>query len=439
VTKGRVTKGRVTKGRAASGRPTDPYHRFLGLSEDDRRRLAELGRLLAPELPAVVAEFYDHLGRFPELRRLLEQPGVLPRLKKIHLQYLRELLGGDYGEAYEESRRRVGERHLEVGLEPRWYLAAFNLVVQLLLPRIAALMDDDREGLLAATLALSRVVTLDQTIAMERYVELYTGQLDAANRKLQEHADDLEARVETRTRELIYSGRFALIGELASGLAHEIGTPLNIISGTADWLLADLPEESPHRGELATIGRQTQRITDLVWQLLRFARPEEAEVVPTQLPDVLAQVGSLLQHRMEKHGIDLHLDLADGLPPVRAVPEQLQQVFLNLLVNADHALEGRPVRRIEVTARPMAGVVIVEITDTGCGIPAAHLDRLFDPFFTTKPPGKGTGLGLSITRRIVAEHDGRIEIDSTPEEGATVTVHLPVWEETGSRGGEVGA
>jgi len=424
----------VKKEWVTSERPADSYHRFLGLSEDDRRWLAKLGRLLAPELPAVVAEFYAHLGRFPELRPLLERPGVLARLKKIHLQYLGELLGGDYGEAYEETRRRVGERHLEVGLEPRWYLASFNLVIQLLLPRIAALMDDDPEGLLAATLALSRVVTLDQTIAMERYVELYTGQLDEANRRLREHADDLEARVETRTRELIYSGRFALIGELASGLAHEIGTPLNIISGTADWLLADLPEESPHRGELATIGRQTQRITDLVWQLLRFARPEEAEVVSTQLPDVLAQVGSLLQHRMEKHGIDLHLDLAGELPPVRAVPEQLQQVFLNLLVNADHAVEGRPVRRIRVAARRVEGMVVVEITDTGCGIPAAHLDRLFDPFFTTKPPGKGTGLGLSITRRIVAEHDGRIEIDSTPEEGATVTVHLPVWEEAGNDG-----
>lgn len=382
-------------------------------------------------LPEVVAEFYDHLGRFPELRPLLERPGVLARLKTILLQYLGELLGGDYGAQYEQTRRRVGERHLQVGLEPRWYLASFNLVVQLLLPRIAALMGDDREGLLAATLALGRVVTLDQTIAMERYVELYTGQLDEANRQLQEHADDLEARVEARTQELIYSGRFALIGELASGLAHEIGTPLNIISGTADWLQADLPEDSPHRAELATIGRQTQRITDLVWQLLRFARPEEAEVVPTRLADVLAQVGSLLQHRMEKHGIDLRLDLAADLPALRAVPEQLQQVFLNLLVNADHAVEGRPVRRIQVTARRRDAVVVVEITDTGCGIPAAHLDRLFDPFFTTKPPGKGTGLGLSITRRIIAEHDGRIEIDSTPSAGATVTVHLPVWEEAG--------
>ena len=88
-------------------------------------------------------------------------------------------------------------------------------------------------------------------------------------------------------------------------------------------------------------------------------------------------------------------------------------------------------RRIEVAARRLEGVVEVKITDTGCGIPAAHLDRLFDPFFTTKPPGKGTGLGLSITHRILAEHDGRIDIDSTPDAGATVRVHLPVWEEAG--------
>ena len=405
----------------------DPDHRFLRLSQEDCQLLARIGRRLAPELEEVVEEFYDHLDRFPELQRLLARPGVLERLRAIQVTYLEELLGGDYGAAYVEKRRRVGERHLEVGLEPRWYLGSFNLIVQLLLPRVAAVVGHDPEALLAATLALSRVVTLDQTIAMERYVELYTEQLDEANRKLQEHADDLETRVETRTRELIYSGRFALIGELASGLAHEIGTPLNIISGTADWLLADLPEESPYRAELATIGRQTQRITDLVWQLLHFARPEEAEVVPTRLPEVLAQVRSLLQHRLEKHEIDLLIDLPDGLPAVRAVPEQLQQVFLNLLVNADHALEGQPERRISVVARAQGEEVALEIGDTGCGIPADHLERLFDPFFTTKPPGKGTGLGLSITRRILAEHDGRIDITSAPGEGATVIVHLPVW------------
>lgn len=418
----------------SGGRPADPYHRFLRLSAADCGRLAELGRLLAPELEAVVAEFYDHLTRFPELQRLLSPPGVLARLQRILLRYLGELLGGTYDEVYEQTRRRVGERHLEVGLEPRWYLASFNLVVQLLLPRITAHLRDDPAELLATTLALSRVVTLDQTIAMERYVELYTDALDAAHRRLKEHADDLEVRVETRTRELIYSGRFALIGELASGLAHEIGTPLNIISGTADWLLASLPEDSPHRPELATIGRQTQRITDLVWQLLRFARPEEAEVVPTPLLDVLTQVRSLLHHRLENHEIALRIDLPGDLPPVRAVPEQLQQVFLNLWVNADQAMEGRPVKRLGVVARTDGEWVVVEVNDTGCGIPAAHLDRLFDPFFTTKPPGKGTGLGLSITRRILAEHGGQIAIRSAPEAGATVTVRLPVWRLAGDRG-----
>ncbi|NCO57989.1 MAG: hypothetical protein COW73_04550 [Nitrospirae bacterium CG18_big_fil_WC_8_21_14_2_50_70_55] len=427
MTKGRPTNGQPKRARPAGGGGADPYHRFLRLSRADCDRLAELGRRLAPELPAVVAEFYDHLGRFPELQRLLQPPGVMERLREILLHYLGELLGGRYGAAYEESRRRVGERHLEVGLEPRWYLASFNLVVQLLLPRIATHLEGDPAGLLATTLALSRVVTLDQTIAMERYVELYTRELDAAHQRLKEHADDLEERVETRTRELIHSGRFALIGELASGLAHEIGTPLNIISGTADWLLADLPEESPHRPELTTIGLQTQRITDLVWQLLHFARPEEAEVVPTPLADVLTQVRSLLHHRLENHAVVLGLDLPADLPPVRAVPEQLQQVFLNLLVNADHALEGRPVKRIRVVARAEGERVVVEISDTGCGIPATHLDRLFDPFFTTKPPGKGTGLGLSITRRILASHGGEIEIHSAPEQGATVIVHLPVW------------
>ncbi|RMF79619.1 MAG: hypothetical protein D6739_10865, partial [Nitrospirae bacterium] len=324
------------------------HRRFLRLTEADARLLAEVGRLVEGELPAVVDAFYDHLLRFPELARLLSAPGMVERLRRTQLAYLKELLGGRYDAAYEAKRRRVGERHLEIGLEPRWYMESFNLLVQLLLPHVAAACGGDRDRFLAATLALGRVVTLDQELAMERYVELYTRQLDEANRRLRERTDDLEQRVEERTRELIYSGRFALIGELASGLAHEIGTPLNIISGTADWLLSELPEGSTHRQELETIVRQTQRITDLVWQLLRFARPEEVEPVATDLAEVLAQVRSLVQHRLEKEGISLAVALEPELPPVRAVPEQLQQVFLNLLVNAAHAVAGRERREIRV-------------------------------------------------------------------------------------------
>lgn len=402
-------------------------HRFPGVSASDAQRLRTLGGKIDADLPRVVDEFYDRLLAAKPLRPFLEDPARRKRLRGILLTYLREMLAGDYDAQYEETRRHVGERHLEIGLDIRWYMGSFNLLMQLLLPRIAQSYPSDPQAMMETTVALTRVVALDQELALDRYLDLYTRKLDAANRTLQEYADNLQGMVERRTQELIRSGRFVLIGELASGLAHEIGTPLNIISGTADWLRAELPEDSPHRTELATISKQTERITDLVWQLLRFARPEPAEMVPTRLREILEQVVSFLQYRLDKHHIELSLGIPADLPPLRAVPEQLQQVFLNLLVNAGHALEGQPVRQIRVLAERVDDHVDVRVIDTGPGIPERHLPRIFDPFFTTKPPGKGTGLGLSIIQRILTEHDGSIHVSSAPGSGACFTVRVPVW------------
>jgi signal transduction histidine kinase len=406
-----------------------PRRRFLRFSSGDARRLRALSTQLDPFLPEVVEAFLDHLRRFAPLRPLLDESGRVDRLHAILLTYLREMFAGDYGARYQEKRQRVGERHLELGIDTRWYLGSFNVLMQLLLPHIARIYAANPQAMLEAITSLSRLITLDQELALDRYIEVHTRRLDDANKALREYADNLQATVESRTQELIRSGRFVLIGELASGLAHEIGTPLNIISGTADWLRSELPPDSPHRTELATIVRQTERITNLVWQLLRFARPDQADLVPTRLHDVIDQAVSFLQHRFENHRIAVTLEIPEDLPDLRAVPEQLQQVFLNLLVNAGHALEGQQVRQIRVSARSVDRGVEVRVIDTGSGIPERHLPRLFDPFFTTKPPGKGTGLGLSITQRILAEHDGSIHITPMPEGGTCFTVHLPVWDE----------
>ena len=406
-----------------------PPRRFPGITASDARRLQILGEKIAHELPQVVDEFYDRLLAAEPLGPFLEDPARLNHLREVLLTYLGEMLAGQYDAAYEETRRRVGERHLEVGLEMRWYMGSFSILMQLLLPRIVQAYPSDPQAFMETIVALSRVVALDQEIALDRYLELYTDKLDTANRMLREYAGDLQGMVERRTQELIRSGRFVLIGELASGLAHEIGTPLNIISGTSDWLRSELPEDSPHRAELATISQQTERITDLVWQLLRFARPEAAEMVATSLREVLDQVVAFLQHRLAKHHIDLTLEVPSDLPPLRAVPEQLQQVFLNLLVNAGHALEGYPTRKIRVVAERVDDYVDVQVLDTGPGIPERYLPRIFDPFFTTKPPGKGTGLGLSITQRILAEHNGSIRVSPASRGGTCFTVHIPTWRE----------
>jgi PAS domain S-box-containing protein len=237
-------------------------------------------------------------------------------------------------------------------------------------------------------------------------------------------------------REVQQAEKLAVVGQLAAGIAHQIGTPLNVISGTAEYLMMEWDVEGTRPRELEIIVAQTDRITKLIQQLLNFARPIHMAQRPVKLNDLLQDVVGLTEHQIAKEQIAIRTEFQPDLPAITGDTNQLEQAFLNIVINAWHAMPtgGTLTLRTQSTGpgdhlrwagRPPSAGVEVTIADTGVGIPADHLPRIFDPFFSTKGVGKGTGLGLAITRRIVEDHHGTIEVDSEVGRGTTVTIRLP--------------
>ena len=225
--------------------------------------------------------------------------------------------------------------------------------------------------------------------------------------------------------QLIQSEKLSAIGQLVSGVAHELNNPLTTILGNAQLLMSEPPNPQMRRRH-ERINHEALRCARIVENLLTVARERPPERVSLDLNRTLEVVLDLRAHQLELGGIRLVRDLSEDLPPVQGDPSRLQQVFLNLLVNAEQAI-GSSAGVITMRTRKKGHEWIrVEVEDTGPGIAEKLLGRIFDPFFTTKPPGQGTGLGLSISASIVAEHGGRLWAESPPEGGARFIVELPV-------------
>lgn len=241
------------------------------------------------------------------------------------------------------------------------------------------------------------------------------------------------ADLKNAQRRLVQAEKSSAIGRLAAGLAHEVGTPLNIISGRAEYLL-DMAVDHPEVGQgLRVIVQQIDRISALIRQLLDFSREHTGVRTRVNLAEVLQAVLPLLQGPLSKHRIRFEVLVPEDLPPVRADFNQLQQVFINLLMNSIDAIAMRPDGPprggrivMDVEGGREASEVRVAISDDGHGIREEHLDKVFDPFFSTKDVGAGTGLGLAVVYGIVTDHGGTIDIASEWGKGTTVTFTLPV-------------
>jgi PAS domain S-box-containing protein len=236
-------------------------------------------------------------------------------------------------------------------------------------------------------------------------------------------AEDVTERKRV-AEEMARSERLALAGQLASGLAHEVGTPLNVIAGTAEFLLSDLDADDPRRADLDIISQETHRVAELVRRLLGLVRERSELRSPLDMHGLLDHSLRLLDYRFQKEAITVVKQYAPELPPILGVRSELEQVFLNLLVNAWHAMPTGGT--ITITTQRQGSQAVIAIADTGCGIPEEHMSRLFEPFFTTKPPEQGTGLGLSVAHQIITAHGGRIDIASLVRHGTTVTITLPL-------------
>ncbi|MDR4493889.1 MAG: PAS domain S-box protein [Nitrospirales bacterium] len=217
--------------------------------------------------------------------------------------------------------------------------------------------------------------------------------------------------------------RLAELGTLASGMAHEIGTPMNVILGRAELLMRKAKDEHTRSG-LATIVTQVERITKIMNQLLSFARRRPSERRAVDLRTVVTDVLDVLREKLRKQGIQVQRMEAPSIPRACADPDQMNQVLLNLVLNACQAMpEGGT---LTLGLRPVGEGVELKVQDTGCGMSDEDAKKVFDPFFTTKPVGEGTGLGLTVVHGIVQEHEGTIRIGSAPGQGATFIVTLPI-------------
>ncbi|MGB2714308.1 MAG: ATP-binding protein [Vicinamibacterales bacterium] len=245
-------------------------------------------------------------------------------------------------------------------------------------------------------------------------------------------------RLKSTQAQLLQAEKLSAIGQLVAGVAHELNNPLTSVIGYAQLLQQEMhdqdaetrtPEELGH--DLRRIAEESERAARIVRNLLAFARRQTAAREPQDLAELCARVVALRSYELRLTSVELLTEFQPGLPKVIADGGQIQQALLNLVLNAEQAMRGRPVRRLTIGVRfdDAASAVEMYVSDSGHGIDTANLSRIFDPFFTTRDVGEGTGLGLSICYGIVRDHGGHIRVESKVEVGTTFSVLLPALVE----------
>ncbi|MDH4261345.1 MAG: ATP-binding protein, partial [Gammaproteobacteria bacterium] len=235
--------------------------------------------------------------------------------------------------------------------------------------------------------------------------------------------DDVTERAELEQR-LVQNDKLSSIGLLAAGVAHEVNTPLAVISSYAQMLTKQISGDDPKSKLLDKIAKQTFRASEIVNSLLNFSRTSKTEFEEVDLNRTVRETLSLIEHQLEKTGVRVEFQAEAGLPAIKGNSGKLQQVFLNLFLNARDAMQNGGV--LTITTSSDDSHARVTVSDSGKGIEPEHLSRIYDPFFTTKGMQKGTGLGLAVTYGIVREHGGHIEADSQPGEGSTFSLDFPL-------------
>jgi signal transduction histidine kinase len=293
---------------------------------------------------------------------------------------------------------------------------------------------------------LSRVILAER----EDQIGTIAGRFNAMTGSLREAREETErvaaARLGLEAR-LRQSEKLATIGQMAAEIAHELGTPLNVIGGRARAMARKVQKLSetapgapgPDPGEVVKnatiIGDEVSRITKIIRQVLDFSRPRGPTVTRVHLGSVVAEALEFLREPIQRQGIEVDVQTMPAPPEVPGDPDQIQQVCLNLIMNAIHAMPSGGKLRVATTRMvrrkggldlaPPAEYAALIIADSGPGIPAADREKIFEPFFTTKDQGQGTGLGLAVSHGIVKDHDGWIEVESPASGGAEFRVYLP--------------
>jgi len=260
---------------------------------------------------------------------------------------------------------------------------------------------------------------VSQAIDNARLYDELQKKIDALNQAYTKLAD--------MQNEIIQTEKLAAIGELTSGVAHELNNPLTTIIGLVDLLMEEsIAQPASSLEDLKTIKEQAGRCSRIILNLLQFSRRHETEKKMTQINEILDKSLELIQYEFKNSDIALVKNYAEDMPEAKVDPFHIQQVFLNILNNARHALKDKTKPTITVKTEHAAEKIKIYLSDNGCGISPNIINKIFDPFFTTKEVGKGTGLGLSISYGIIREHGGEIHVQSKEGEGSMFIIELPV-------------
>jgi signal transduction histidine kinase len=402
---------------------------YLNLRPADLESLRSLRGPLEKHADAFVGAFYRHLLSFEPTRDLLRDPIVKDRLLASQRAYLLTLAGPVVDDTFVAERRRVGEVHERVGLEPRYYLGAYALYFSLLTPIVFEAFDQDAQRGADVLIALQKLLMLDAQLAIETYIDRRERELQYLTEELAREGRRLARAYESQRSELRQTvsrvrvaEELASVGTLVAGLAHEIGTPMGVIQGHAKLLEPAVSSEDA-RWRLRTIQEQIGRISRIIQTLLNLARPRRSRRVPVALGPLLDTTLSFLSEKLKSRAIRVARDLQE-VPSISGDPERLQQLFLNLFLNAVDAMPEGGELRVSLSPTDDAGVE-VRVADSGLGISEADLPRVFEPFFTSKAAGEGNGLGLMVAHGIVKDHDGIISVESEPQRGAEFRIAFP--------------
>jgi signal transduction histidine kinase len=401
---------------------------FLGISAADADNVRQLRDAFAAHAREFAERFYEHLLSDERTAALLADPTQLEHLKGVQATYFAELLEGVFDADYFEKRRRVGQTHQRVGLEPVFYLGAYNQYVQLTFPLFCKAFGHDAEKVLPLLLSLAKIIFLDIGLALDTYFHAATEQLRQRNDELQQ-ALGLYVQAQRREEHL----RRLLSHEVRGGLAAVI-TTLEDLLDVARPRLDDAAVE-----QLESINRRCWSLSAMLGEMLASAQAGGPAWVDTAqiFENLVARFGLYAEGRA------IHLQLPEHPPRVWADPLQLREVFANLVSNAVRCVDKEP-GRVEISCRPVnqpgpfAAVppetgtngtyYLFCVADNGPGIPAAVRPRLFEPFVRGPAPEgrpEGTGLGLYLVRTIIEQGGGRVWVESTPGEGTRFWFTVP--------------
>ncbi len=358
------------------------------------------------------------------LQRLVHPEGIVARAPVLHAGEVVGAVGVDF--SHQEVIGAARELAVGASVVGAVWISLGLMMAGIFIRQVTKPVIDLIEA--AGHLAEERGVQLEEP--QDRELADLVHAFNQMSRRLEERRHEnqrliaeLEERVEQKTREVLRADRLATLGGIAAGFAHEIGNSLNVIRGYASVAERELPAEHPNREDVVAIRRETGRAAAMLERFLVFASARDSQAHAQAIEPVLREAVEVVGPAAAQARVERVVEITGDLPPVVADTGLLRQAFLNLCVNAVHAMAERGGGTLTARARAEGGQVVVEIADTGPGLEPEVARRIFEPFFTTK--AEGTGLGLAIVRQAAEAHGGTVTVESEPGRGATFRIRLP--------------